>query len=462
MTAVLNPSTSTDWLTVCIAEWQGIELITDSTQVGKLSQDWHHFSPILSGQLADKRAHIVARPVDEAQVIRIARTCAQKRIPITLRGGGTGNYGQAVPLYGGVVLDLSRMQRIVWVKPGLARVEAGVRLTALDKEARKLHWELRMFPSTAATSTYGGFLGGGFGGVGSVNYGILKETGNVYAVRVVTLEEEPRVLELRGSDVRQVTHSWGISGIITELEISLARAQPWAEGIIAFSNVMDSVRFGFDLANAPGIPTRLVSQHAWPIPSYFTALRDHLPSGSHCVLAIFIEPGYEALQALAKEHGGTLCWVKAAADAGKGTTLTDYCFNHTTLHARAADPGLTYIQSRFPADQTESLRLIEQMIEHFGEEVVMHIEFQRVGGRVIAGGGQVVHYSTPERLQEIMAFHEQQGVTIPNPHTYILEEAGKKVVDPKQVLFNQQVDPYGLLNPGKTLSRPVSNGISCS
>ncbi|MEN9226153.1 MAG: FAD-binding protein [Thermostichus sp. HHBFW_bins_43] len=81
-------------------------------------------SPILSGQLADKRAHVVARPADEAQVIRIARTCAQKRIPITLRGGGTGNYGQAVPLYGGVVLDLSRMQRIGWLKPGLARVEA--------------------------------------------------------------------------------------------------------------------------------------------------------------------------------------------------------------------------------------------------------------------------------------------------------------------------------------------------
>jgi len=455
MTAVLSPSTAADWLAACRAEWQGIELITDSTQIGKLSQDWHHFSPILSGQLADKRAHIVARPIDETQVIRIARTCAQKRIPITLRGGGTGNYGQAVPLYGGVVLDLSRMQRILWVKPGLARVEAGVRLTALEKEARKIHWELRMFPSTAATSTYGGFLGGGFGGVGSVNYGILKEIGNVYAVRVVTLEDEPRVLELRGSDVRQVTHSWGMSGIITELEISLARAQPWAECILAFSNVMDSVRFGFELANAPGIPTRLVSQHAWPIPSYFTALREHLPVGSHCVLAIFTESGYEALQDLAQEHGGTFCWGKAASEAGKGTTLTDYCFNHTTLHARAADPGLTYIQSRFPADQTESLRLIEQMIQHFGEEVVMHIEFQRVGGRVIAGGGQVVRYSTPERLQEIMAFHEQQGVAIPNPHTYILEEAGKKVVDPKQVEFNQQVDPYGLLNPGKTLSRPT-------
>jgi FAD/FMN-containing dehydrogenase len=62
---------------------------------------------------------------------------------------------------------------------------------------------------------------------------------------------------------------------------------------------------------------------------------------------------------------------------------------------------------------------------------------------------QLVRYSTPERLQEIIAYHEAQGAFIANPHTYVLEDGGRKTIDTVQVNFKAQVDPYGLLNPGK-------------
>lgn len=60
-----------------------------------------------------------------------------------------------------------------------------------------------------------------------------------------------------------------------------------------------------------------------------------------------------------------------------------------------------------------------------------------------------MRYTTPERLEEIIQYHEAQGALIANPHTYILEDGGMKQVNPAQVAFKGAVDPHGLLNPGK-------------
>ena len=50
-----------------------------------------------------------------------------------------------------------------------------------------------MHPSTMSTATVGGFVCGGSGGVGSVNYGVLKDPGNIHSLRIVTMEEDPQV-----------------------------------------------------------------------------------------------------------------------------------------------------------------------------------------------------------------------------------------------------------------------------
>jgi FAD/FMN-containing dehydrogenase len=145
-----------------------IEVITEPSQVTKLSQDYHTFSPVLTPKLEGKIADIVVRPDNQDEVIQVAAACAKHKIPITVRGAGTGNYGQCVPLYGGVILDMTRMQSICWVKPGVARVQPGVKLAALDKKAREIGWEMRMAPSTYRTATIGGFIAGGSGGIGSI------------------------------------------------------------------------------------------------------------------------------------------------------------------------------------------------------------------------------------------------------------------------------------------------------
>ncbi len=435
-----------DWDAIA-SELAGMEIITEPTQVTKLSLDYYHFSPVLQPKLSDKRGDLVVRPTNEAEVLRVAAVCVKYKVPLTVRGAGTGNYGQCIPLNGGVILDTTRMNAIRWINPGLACVEPGVKLAAFDKQARETGWELRMAPSTYRTATIGGFIAGGSGGIGSISYGQLRDRGNLHAVRVVTMEDEPRVIELRGDDVHKVNHGYGTNGIITELEIPLGPAYAWAEVIVTFDDFMTSARFGQALGDSDGLIKKLISINAWPIPSYFAALRSYLPEGKHCALLMIAESCLEPLQDLVQEYGGTITYQKSAKEASKGTALGEFTWNHTTLHARSVDPTLTYLQTLFPPDK--NLTLMEHLYHHFGDEVLMHLEFIRMGGQVAPAALQVVRYTTEERLNEIIRYHEEKGAFIANPHTYILEDGGRKTINPEQLKFKEMVDPYGLMNPGK-------------
>jgi FAD/FMN-containing dehydrogenase len=426
---------------------EDIEIIRDPAQVAKLSKDYYTYSPILRAALDDKVGDIVVRPASETEVLKVAELCVRQRIPLTVRGAGTGNYGQCIPLAGGVILDLSKMQAVKWVKPGIACVEPGVKLSALDKQTREMGWEIRMAPSTYRTATIGGFIGGGSGGIGSITYGQLRDRGNLLAVRVVTMEDQPRVIELRGDAVQQINHAYGTNGIITELEIPLGPAYPWAELIVTFPDFMTAARFGQVLGDADGLIKKLICICAAPIADYFAALRHAIPAGSHCALLMIAEPCLEPFSELVKEFGGTICYQKSAQEANKGVAIGEFTWNHTTLHARSVDPSLTYLQTLFPADK--ELKLVEHMYHHYGDEVMMHLEFIRVQGVVLPAALQIVRYTTPERLYEIIKHHEDSGAFIANPHTYILEDGGRKTIDPLQLQFKARVDPYGLLNPGK-------------
>jgi FAD binding domain len=437
---------SIDWLAFTQAIGK-IQTVTQPKQVKRLSQDYYYFSPILAELLADKQAHLIVQPQDEAEVITVVKACVAQHIPLTVRGAGTGNYGQCIPLEGGIVLDMTLMNKIEWFAPGVAAVQPGAKLVDIDRATRPSGWEIRMAPSTYRTATIGGFIGGGSGGMGSVTYGQLRDRGNLRAVRVVTMEAEPQVLELRGDEVYQVAHAYGTNGIITELEIPLAPAYAWAEVIVAFDDFMAAARFGQALGDADGLIKKLISVFADPIPSCFVAFQNVIPAQSHCAFLMVSEESIGPLQELVGEYRGTIVYEKSAAEASRGVAIWEYTWNHTTLHARAIDPSLTYLQTLFVGDQ--DLKLVEHLYRHFEDEVLMHLEFLRVGGRVTPGALQLVRYTTPERLQAIIRYHEAQGAVIFNPHTYLIEDGGMKQVDMAQLRFKEKVDPLGLMNPGK-------------
>src|SRR5690606_1212373 len=118
---------------------------------------------------------------------------------------------------------------------------------------------------------------GGSGGVGSTRWGGLRDFGNVIRLRVVTMEEEPRVLELTGADLHKVTHAYGTNGIISEVEIPLTAAYDWVDVIVAFDDFMASVEFANALGRQDGILLKLNTVVAAPAPfDYFKRHRKFL------------------------------------------------------------------------------------------------------------------------------------------------------------------------------------------
>ncbi len=430
-----------------MADLGDVPVVTDTTTVRRRSRDYFWYSPILNAQLHGKSADIVAVPRSEADVIRVAAACARHRVPLTPRGAATGNYGQAVPLEGGVLLDLSNMTRILWHKPGSFRAEVGAKMVDIDTELVPKGWELRMHPSTKRMATIGGFVAGGSGGIGSINYGGLREPGNILAARVVTLEETPRVIELRGDAAQKVNRAYGTTGIITEIEMPLAPSWPWMDVIVAFDDFEQAVRVGYELALADGIVKKLATPMMWPLPSYFPGIKAQCPEGRHILVCMIAEGAMESFRMLLGGRG-QITLEQPTDETPAKTPLYEYTWNHTTLQVLKSDRTVTYLQCLFPHDRV--LASVKQMTEMFPDEVIPHLEFIRFAGKVTCSALPVVRYTTAERLNEIIDLFEANGVTIANPHVYTVEDGSRhKRTDADQLGFKREVDPYGLLNPGK-------------
>jgi FAD/FMN-containing dehydrogenase len=433
-----------------VADLGDIPVVTDAKIVRRRSRDFFWYSPVLNEQLEGKSADLIVAPRVEADVVRIAAACARHRVPLTVRAGGTGNYGQAVPLRGGVLLDITALQTIEWAKPGLLRVGAGAKMNTIDGELQPSGWELRMHPSTKRTATIGGFVAGGSGGIGSVNYGGLREPGNILAARIVTVEEAPRLIELRGDAAQKINRAYGTTGIITALEMPLAPLWNWIDVVVVFDDFIDAVAFGYEAALADGIVKKLLSPITWPLPSYFGALKPCCPQGKSILIAMIAEPSLESFKSLLGGRG-TITMEMPTDDGPGKIPLYEYSWNHTTLQALKSDRSVTYLQCLYPHGHL--MEKVAEMREMFADEVLQHLEFIRFGGRVTCSGLPVVRYTGADRLNEIIRLHEEHEVHIANPHVFTVEDGSRyKRVDADQLGFKHEVDPYGLLNPGKMRS----------
>jgi FAD/FMN-containing dehydrogenase len=422
-------------------------------RVKQKSRDYYWYSPVLKRQLDDIVADAIVMPRNEADVLAVLKACYLHDVPLTTRGTGTGNYGQAMPIRGGIVLDVSMMDELLWVKPGVCRVQAGKKIVELDAELAKHGQEVRMFPSTRRTATIGGFVAGGSGGIGSITWGMLRERGNIVAAKIATMEAEPRIIELRGTDIPKISHSYGVTGVITELEMPLATRYDWIDAVIVFDDFMEGARFGQALAEEPGILKKLCTVLAAPIPQqYFKPLAGLVPEGKACAMVMIAAHAWETFEIFVRDRGAEIVYRKTEheVEEERRVPIYEYTWNHTTLWALKIDPSITYLQTRFPPGR--NIEMVEHMYRHFGDEVPMHLEFVRDGKAFSCAALQLVRFTTEERLNEIMAYHESQGCQQFNPHTYTLEEGGMKQVDQLQLDFKRQVDPKGLLNPGKMLA----------
>ena len=426
-------------------------VILSEAQRRSSSKDCYHFSPVLVPQLEEKFADVIARPQTQDQLRDLIGCAAAYKIPITPRGAGTGNYGQGVPLRGGLMVSTRDLNKIIEISTEEARVEAGVILQDIEKAAESVSAELRCFPSTMPTSHTGGFISGGSGGVGSIQWGMLREADNVRHARILTIEEEPKFLDLDRSQLGGVLHNCGLTCFVSEVTLGLAPLVPWQQYVIAFDDFFSALAAAEKIALDDEIKKRLVTVFEWPIPSYFVPLvkKGAMPEGKS-VLFLYTDEAHDFVEDLAAGLGGNITFHEPPKTSVKrGTQIYDYTWNHTTQWAMKADPQLTYLQDRF---SNEPGRVAEQIRERkkLFPEVLEHIEFIKDGGVVVPGALSIVRFSSKDRLWELIDWCENNGIRVANPHTHFLDEDTRWYGD-EHLARKLEWDPYALLNPGHLL-----------
>jgi FAD/FMN-containing dehydrogenase len=423
--------------------------------VRQKSRDFYWYSPVLKRELEAVTADVVVSPVSEAEVRAVLAAAYRLEIPVTPRGAGTGNYGQAMPLMGGVLMNLAEMNQIRSIETGRVICEPGALLIDVDNAAAASGQELRMYPSTRATASVAGFVAGGSGGVGSITWGGLRDFGNVLRVRIMTLEAEPRTLELTGEDLHKAVHAYGTNGIITEVEMPLTAHYEWVDVIVGFDSFDAATAYALALGEQDGILKKLVTVVAGPTPhDCFLRHRALIPRGDSVVILMLAPHALDAFAAFTRHYKDA----RILLDSSKAPPETlaglppnyELTWNHTTLRALRVDPRVTYLQVRYPTDG--GLGLIKRIHGRYEPEVRGHLELIRFNGRIAFAGLPLVRFTTEARLMEIIAEHEAMGAMIFNPHRYTLEEGGMKQTDAIQLAFKRETDPRGLLNPGKMIA----------
>lgn len=433
------------------AATDGIATFVDPRTLQAKSRDYYWYSPILKEELDKHRGQILVRPETEEDVVRVAAACARLRIPLTLRGGGTCNYGQCVPLEGGVIMELTKLDRIVEVTPGRVVCEAGARIERVEKAVAETGQMLTMFPSTKRFATMGGFLAGGSGGIGSLRHGVLRDDGNVDYVRVVTVEPEPRIIELRGTDIHLVQHAYGTNGIITRMDFSLRPAIEWRHAIALFDGYDQALNAAL-AAHADGLDCYLLSVVERRFATYYRRLAPYFPNDRDALFGMVAPADLAAFEAIVAGHGGTVSLDMSLheIEAAKLPPAWECSWNHTTLQALKVEPSSwTYSQLAYP--QTFDSSVISGQMARLNDEVLWHHEIAKMGGRLQVFAIPLVKWSNEDRIHSINAeFENLDGCTVFDPHVVTIEDGGMKAIDTKQIDFKKRADPFGLMNPGKT------------
>lgn len=433
------------------AELAPVEVTDDPVTVKKRSRDFFWYSPILNAELRQSFGDLVARPKTREELAHCLAVAHTHAIPVVLRGGGTGNYGQAVPLHGGLIIETTAMNRILEIGEGYVRVEAGALMADINAALIPEGWEMAMFPSTQDIATVGGFVAGGSAGIGSVANGPLREAGNILQLKALSVEASPVEHVFDAAGALHIHHAWGLNGAITEVTLRTVPTRDWVGCMVGFDEYAGCYAAGYALASAneDDIGRKLCSTVDARICDYFPRLDAYVPKGRHLLVSLVPREHLDAFKALMTAHDGT---VHLAIDEAERVALKlphvfEFAYNHTTLQVLKSDRSATYQQIGVP-DPSDSAR-VEAMRIQQGEDVWPHHEFTRAGGVIFAADLPIIWFKSPERLAEINATYEADGFTVYDAHVNNIE-GNHMQPDYRHLAWKKRMDPRGLMNPGKS------------
>ena len=297
-------------------------------------------------------------------------------------------------------------------------------------------------------ATLGGYLGGGFAGIGSVRHGIIRDSGMIQSLKIMTLEEIPRTITLCGDDVGFVFHAWGTTGIILEAQLKLVAAEKWIDCIATFPTYADVIAFG-NAAFESDLDIFLLSPFEHRFAPFYKRLNAYLDGSRHAMFSMVKDSDVEEFFALAGKFNGqrSMAVSDAQSAAANLRRIHETAFNHTTLMALQVERHWTYLQVVMP--NPFEPKLAEEQLRRFGDEVLMHHEYTKEKGRCRIGGLPLIRYNTQARLNEIMRAFEDDGCVLNNPHIFKLEDGDRFDPEGRKMAFRVKVDPLGADESGK-------------
>ena len=413
----------------------------------------------------------VAFATTHTQVLETLRLCNRFDVPIVARGRGTGTTGSAVPVRGGLVLSLERMDRIVDMDPAnrVMRVEPGAINQAIQDQAAQQGFFWPPDPTSSAYCTVGGNIALNAAGPRALKYGTTREnvlglvavTGNGDEIHTGTYTTKGVV----GYDLtRLIIGSEGTLAIVTEATLKLT---PLPEARRTLQAIYDSVR------SATAAVSRIMAQ---PVTPYALEFMDaaaiemirrysqaELPRGAGALLMIEVDGPEAAMEKMvagitAAAYGDGLLNLAAAKNKQEAAALW--------ATRKALSPALrTIAPNKLNEDVVVPVSRIPDLID--GLEMLAREYGIPIVNFGHAGNGNIhvnLLYDTQDPEQErnalpclsrVFDLVLKLGGTLSGEHGIGIAKRDyiNRAIDPVTLdlmrRIKHQFDPKGILNPEK-------------
>lgn len=286
-------------------------VITDTEKMAPYAHDE------VSEEVYTRMPDVVVKPENADQVSAILRLANRERIPVTPRGAGTGLSAGCVPVYGGIVLSLERMNRVLEIdRENLFMVvEPGVTTGEIQKRARGEGLLYAGDPCSAESSHIGGNIAENAGGNKAVKYGTTSR--HVHGLEVVLPTGEMTMLggkcvkDVTGYDlVHLMVGSEGTLGVVTKIVLKLLPKPRFTVDLLApFSDMQTAIKAVPKIMTEGGvIPTAIEFMDSQSIKAAEDYLNASLPYGdAGAYVIVELEGNSEAEVEADYERIGKLC-----------------------------------------------------------------------------------------------------------------------------------------------------------
>lgn len=266
---------------------------------------------------------MVVLPATIEEVQAVVRACSKYSIPIVTRGAGTGLSGGALPLENGILLSLTRMNRILEIDADAktARVQPGVRNLAISQAVQHLGLYYAPDPSSQLACSIGGNVAENSGGVHCLKYGLTVH--NILQLKVVTVDGDlitigSQALDSPGYDLLALlTGSEGMLGVIVEIIVKLLPIPPCAQVVMASFD--DVERAGEAVAAVIGagiLPAGLEMMDSYAIQAVEDFVHAGYPVDAVAILLCELDGTVEEVEdqihkveRIFKQQGSTQTWI---------------------------------------------------------------------------------------------------------------------------------------------------------